>query len=163
MPSFDIVSRIDLQEVDNAINLVIREIGNRYDFKSVKWSIENDKTNKKVIVNADSEYCLEQIQGSLKGAFVKRSLDPKALTFKTPERASGNTLRQTITVKEGIDQDNAKKITKTIKDKKMKVQASIQGDELRIVGKKRDDLQEVMTLAKTLDLEVPLQYVNFRD
>ena len=163
MPSFDIVSKVEKQEIDNAIHVVTREIGNRYDFKNVTWSIENDKKAEELTINAANDYCLGQIQNSLKGGFVKRGMDPKALEFKTPEKASGGTLRQTVKVKQGIDQENAKKITKEIKSRKMKVQASIQGDELRVTGKKRDDLQDVIALTKELNLDIPLQYVNFRD
>ncbi|MFC1659059.1 YajQ family cyclic di-GMP-binding protein [Pseudomonadota bacterium] len=163
MPSFDVVSKIDLQEVDNAVNLIMREIGNRYDFKNVKWSIEFDKKETKIIINAESEYCLEQIQGSLKGAFVKRGMEAKALDFCTPEKASGASLRQFVKIKQGVDQDTAKKIVKEIKSKKMKVQVSIQGDEVRVSGKKIDDLQEIISLVKGMNLDIPLQYVNFRN
>lgn len=163
MPSFDIVSQIDYQEVLNAINGVQREIGNRYDFKNVKWSLELEKKEKQMIATAESEYVLEQIQSSLKGCFVKRKLDTKALEFQTPEKASGNSLRQTIKIKEGIEQEMAKKITKAIKDSKLKVQTSIQGQELRVSGKSKNDLQTTIQLVKDLNLELPLQFINFRD
>jgi len=164
MPSFNIVSKLDLQEVDNAIGVVTREIGNRYDFKNVPWSVEIQKKDNKIEINADSDYCLEQIQNSIKGAFVKRGLDPKALDFKEVEKASGKTLRQFIEIKEGIDQENAKKITKAIKLAKLKkIQATIQGEELKVNGNKRDDLQVAIQLVKDLNLEIPLQFVNFRD
>ncbi len=163
MPSFDIVSQIDYQEVLNAINGVQREIGNRYDFKNVKWSLELDKKEKHMIATAESDYALDQIQSSLKGCFVKRKLDTKALDFQTPEKASGNSLRQTIKIKEGIEQEMAKKITKAIKDSKMKVQTSIQGQELRVSGKSKNDLQSTIQLVKDLNLELPLQFINFRD
>ena len=163
MPSFDVVSQIDYQEVLNAINGVQREIGNRYDFKNVKWSIDLDKKEKQLIINAESDYALGQIHNSLSGCFVKRKLDPRALDFKDPEKASGNSLRQTVKIKEGIEQEFAKKITKAIKDSKIKVQASIQGQELRVSGKSRDDLQETIQLIKDLNLDLPLQYINFRD
>lgn len=163
MPSFDIVSQIDYQEVLNAINGVQREIGNRYDFKNVKWSLDLDKKEKHMIATAESDYALDQIQSSLKGCFVKRKLDTKALDFQTPEKASGNSLRQTIKIKEGIEQEIAKKITKAIKDSKMKVQASIQGQELRVSGKSKNDLQSTIQLVKDLNLELPLQFINFRD
>ena len=100
MPSFDVVSKIDLQEVDNSVNTVLREIGNRYDFKSVKWSIELDKKEKNITIVGESDYCLEQIQSSLKASFVKRKLDPVALDFQKEEKASGNTLRQVVKIKE---------------------------------------------------------------
>ena len=163
MPSFDIVSKIDFQEIDNAVNNTTREMGSRYDFKSVVWSIELDKKEKKIEINTESDYCLEQIQASLKGAFVKRKLDPVALDFGNVEKAGGKTLRQFIKIKEGIDQENAKKITKFFKQSKLKVQASIQGDEVRISGKSRDDLQQAIQDVKNLGLEIPLQFINFRD
>ncbi|MBR2141445.1 MAG: YajQ family cyclic di-GMP-binding protein [Rickettsiales bacterium] len=163
MPSFDVVSKIDLQEVDNATNTVLREIGNRYDFKSVKWSLELDKKEKTITITAESDYCLEQIQTSLKGAFVKRKLDPIALDFQKTEKATGNSLRQVVKIKEGIDQENAKQITKYFKQSKLKVQASIQGDEVRVSGKSRDDLQIAIQEIKGLNLTVPLQFINFRD
>lgn len=163
MPSFDIVSKIDFQEIDNAVNNTTREMGSRYDFKSVIWSIELDKKEKKIEINTESDYCLEQIQASLKGAFVKRKLDPIALDFGNIEKAGGKTLRQFVKIKEGIDQENAKKITKFFKQSKLKVQASIQGDEVRISGKSRDDLQQAIQDVKNLGLEIPLQFINFRD
>lgn len=163
MPSFDIVSKIDFQEIDNAVNNTTREMGSRYDFKSVIWSIELDKKEKKIEINTESDYCLEQIQASLKGAFVKRKLDPIALDFGNIEKAGGRTLRQFVKIREGIDQENAKKITKFFKQSKLKVQASIQGDEVRISGKSRDDLQQAIQDVKNLGLEIPLQFINFRD
>lgn len=163
MPSFDVVSKIELQEVDNAVNTVTREIGNRYDFKTVKWSIELDKKEKNITINADSEYCLEQIQDSLKTSFVKRKLDPISLDFQKEEKAGGNTLRQNIKIKEGIDQENAKKITKFFKQSKSKIQASIQGDEVRVSGKSRDELQLAIQQIKDLNLDLPLQFINFRE
>ncbi len=163
MPSFDVVSQIDYQEVLNAINGVQREIGNRYDFKNVKWSLDLDKKEKQLVITAGSDYTLGQIHNSLKGCFSKRGLDPRALDFKDPEKATGNSLRQTVKIKEGIEQEFAKKITKAIKDSKLKVQSSIQGQELRITGKSRDDLQQTIQLIKDLNLDLPLQYINFRD
>lgn len=163
MPSFDVVSQIDYQEVLNAINGVQREIGNRYDFKNVKWSLDLDKKEKHLIITAESDYTLGQIHNSLKGCFSKRGLDPRALDFKEPEKASGNSLRQTVKIKEGIEQEFSKKITKAVKDSKIKIQSSIQGEELRITGKSRDDLQQAIQLIKDLNLDLPLQFINFRD
>lgn len=163
MPSFDVVSKIELQEVDNAVNTVIREISNRYDFKTVKWLVELDKKEKNITINADSEYCLEQIQNSLKTSFVKRKLDPVSLDFQKEEKAGSNTLRQNVKIKEGIDQENAKKITKFFKQSKSKIQASIQGDEVRVSGKSRDELQLAIQQIKDLNLDLPLQFINFRD
>lgn len=163
MPSFDIVCQIDLQEIDNAVNGVLRELTNRYDFKGAKFSLDIDKKENKIIINADDEYKLSQIQGSLKAHTVKRGIDVKALEFKKEEAASHNSFRQTVNIKEGIDQDTAKEIVKDIKAKKYKVQASIRGNEVRIEGKNRDDLQLVISDIKTANFSVPLQFINFRD
>jgi uncharacterized protein YajQ (UPF0234 family) len=161
MPSFDIQSKTDLAEVDNAVQGVAREIGTRFDFKGSKCTIERKEAE--ITINADDDLKLKQMQDLLKGYFVRRKLDPVSLDWKDEEKASGNTVRQKVIVKQGIDKDAAKNIVKAIKDSKMKVQAAIQGDELRVTGKKRDDLQEAIALVKTLKIELPLQYVNFRD
>lgn len=161
MPSFDIVSKTDLAEVDNALNGISREVGQRFDFKGFNCSVER-KDNLLTIL-ADNQTKLEQLHELLKVYFTRRNVDPRALDFKTPQKASGDTLRQEVTIKQGIDKDVAKTLIREIKDSKIKVQASIQGDELRITGKKRDELQEVIALCKKLDVELPLQYVNFRD
>lgn len=161
MPSFDVVSKVDLQEVDNAVNSVLREVGQRYDFKGSKCTVERDEQD--ITVVADNNYMLEQIQDMLKVHFTRRKIDPKSLDFEKPEMASGNCLRQKIKVKEGIDSDNAKVITKYVKESKLKVQASIRGEEVRIDGKKRDDLQDAMAHIRELKIDVPVQFINFRD
>lgn len=161
MPSFDIVSKTDLAEVDNALNGMKREIDTRFDFKGSKCSIER-KDNTITIV-ADDDLKLKQMHELLKGYFARRKLDPGALEFKDPEKAAGSTLRQQVIVKQGIDSALAKRIVKEIKDSKIKVQAAIQGDELRVSGKKRDDLQAAIARVKNMKIEQPLQYVNFRD
>ncbi len=163
MPSFDVVSKIDLQEVDNAVNSVNRELSNRYDFKGADFSIEIDQKDKKITVNAPDDYKLGQIGESIKAYSVKRGIDVKALGFEDPQSASGNTLRQIIKLKDGIEQEIAKKMTKDIKASKIKVQASIRGDELRVEGKKRDDLQQVMSNLKAAGYDAALQFINFRD
>lgn len=163
MPSFDIVSKINLQEVDNAVNSVLRELTNRYDFKGAKFTVELQQKDNKIIISAEDDYKIGQISDSLKVFCVKRGVDPKALDFQKEEKASGNTIRQEIKLKNGIDQEVAKKITKQIKDTKMKVQASIRGDEVRVEAKKRDDLQEVISLIKSSSFEIPLQFINFRE
>ncbi|MDR2777793.1 MAG: nucleotide-binding protein, partial [Rickettsiales bacterium] len=122
-----------------------------------------DRKEKTITLVADSEYCLQQIQSSLRATFVKRKLDPLSLDFQDEEKAGGNTLRQLVKLKEGIDQENAKRVTKFFKQSKLKVQASIQGDEIRVSGKSRDDLQAAIQQIKGLDLQVPLQFINFRD
>jgi uncharacterized protein YajQ (UPF0234 family) len=161
MPSFDIVSKTEIPEVDNALDGVTREIGQRYDFKGSHCSIER-KENELTLL-ADDDLKMKQMHELLVVHFTRRKLDPGALDYGKPEKAAGDTVRQVITVKQGIDKDLAKKITKAIKDSKMKVQASIQGDELRVTGKKIDDLQAAIALVKGLKIEQPLQYINFRD
>lgn len=161
MPSFDIVSKTDLAEVDNAVQGVAREIGTRFDFKASKCTIERKEAL--IAILADDEMKLRQMQELLKGYMVRRKLDANALEFKEPQKASGNALRQEVVVKQGIDQTLGKRIVKEIKDSKMKVQVSIQGDELRVSGKKKDDLQDTIAFVRGLKIEQPLQFVNFRD
>lgn len=161
MPSFDIVSETDMAEVDNALQMMSREIGQRYDFKGSKSTIERDK--EVLTLLADDDYKLGAMHDLLKVHLTRRKVDTQALDFKEKEAASGGMVRQKVVVKQGIDQDTAKKITKEIKASKMKVQASIQGDTVRITGKKRDDLQEAIAMVKGLKIELPLQYSNFRD
>ena len=162
MPSFDIVSKTDMAEVDNAVAGIVREIATRFDFKGSKCSLE--RKEQIITIMADDASKLAQMHDFLKVYFTRRKVDPKALDFsKAPEKASGNALRHEVTVKEGIDKELAKTLVKVIKDSKIKVQAAIQGDELRISGKKRDELQEVMALIRSQDTDQPLQFVNFRD
>jgi len=161
MPSFDIVSKTDMAEVDNALAGIGREIAQRFDFKGAKCSVErNDVT---ITVLADDDGKLKQMHELLKVHFTRRNVDPRALDYKTVEKAAGNSVRQQVIVKQGIDKDLAKRLVKEIKDSKMKVQAAIQGDELRVTGKKRDDLQEAIALIKQMKVDQPLQFINFRD
>ena len=161
MPSFDIVSKTDLAEVDNALAGIAREIATRFDFKGSKCTIT--RTEALITVLADDDLKLRQMQELLKVYFTRRKVDPGALEFKDPEKASGNTLRQLITIKQGIDAELARRLVKELKGTKLKVQAAIQGDELRITGKKRDDLQAAIAAVRGLKIEQPLQFVNFRD
>jgi uncharacterized protein YajQ (UPF0234 family) len=161
MPSFDIVSKTDLSEVDNALNNLQREITQRFDFKGSKSNIE--RKDAELTINADDDMKLRQLQEMLKGHLTRRQVDAGVLDFKEPEKAAGQSVRQTVRIRQGIEQDLAKKVVKSIKDSKMKVQVAIQGDELRVTGKKRDDLQSTIELVKKLNLGLPLQYVNFRD
>jgi hypothetical protein len=161
VPSFDIVSKTDVAEIDNAIHGMRREIETRFDFKGSKCSIER-KDNALTMI-ADDDMKLRQMQDLLKGYVTRRKLDARCLDFKPQEKAAGNTLRQIVDVKQGIDSALAKEIVKSIKDGKLKVQAAIQGDELRVSGKKRDDLQAAIQLVREMKIEQPLQYVNFRD
>ncbi len=162
MPSFDIVCQVDLQEIDNAVNGVLRELTNRYDFKGAKFSLDIDKKDNKINISADDDYKLSQIQASLKANVVKRKIDVKSLEFNKEEPAANNSLRQIVNIKQGIDQESAKKIVKDIKSKKYKVQASIRGEEVRVEGKKRDELQTIMSDVKS-ESDLPLQFINFRD
>jgi uncharacterized protein YajQ (UPF0234 family) len=161
MPSFDIVSRTNLVEVDNALQGATREIGTRYDFKGSKCGIE--RTESVLTISADDEFKLKQVQELMKGHMGKRKVNIAAFDFAKPEDASGNTLRQTVTIRQGIDRELAQQIVKAVKSAKLKVQTAIQGDELRVSGKKRDDLQSVIQLVKDLKIKQPLQYLNFRD
>ena len=161
MPSFDIVSKTDLAEVDNALQGMVREIGQRFDFKGSKCTIE--RLENVLTVNADDALKLKQMHELLKTHLTRRKLDAGALEFKDPEKATGNTVRQTVIVRQGLAADLAKRIVREIKDGKLKVQVAIQGDELRVTGKKRDDLQTAIQLVRGLKIEQPLQYVNFRD
>ena len=161
MPSFDIVSKTDVHEVDNALDNLRREIGQRFDFKGSKCTIERQENVLTIL--ADDDPKLKQMQELLKGHITRRKLDAAALDFGTAEKAAGNMVRQVVTVKQGIDRDLAKQITTAVKQSKLKVQAAIQGDELRITGKNRDDLQAAIAMVKGLPIEQPLQYENFRD
>jgi len=161
MPSFDVVCEVDVQEMDNAVNQVKKELTTRYDFKHSKASIEL-KDGKITLVGDDANN-LNTVAEILRAKMVRRKLEVNALEYGGIEAASGDTRRQVITVKQGVDQESAKKIVKRIKDEKMKVQAAIQGDQVRITGKKRDDLQAAMSLVRGMDVDRPLSFTNFRD
>ena len=161
MPSFDVVSRVDFQEIDNAIANALREITNRYDFKGSNTTLE--RSEKVITILTEDDLKLSQVNDILISHFVRRKLDPLALGKKDKEKAGGDKIRQTISLVEGIEQDVAKKITAEIKSSKMKVQAKINGNELRIDGKKRDDLQSAMQLIEDLQVGIPVQFINFRD
>ena len=155
------MSRVDFQEIDNAIANALREITNRYDFKGSNTTVE--RSEKVITIVTDDDLKLSQVNDILISHFVRRKLDPLALGKKDKEKAGGDRIRQTISLVEGIEQDIAKKITSEIKSSKMKVQAKINGNELRIDGKKRDDLQAAMQLIEDLNLGIPVQFINFRD
>jgi len=161
MPSFDVVCETDMQEMDNAVNQTHKEITTRYDFKGSKASITlNDEG---IILTGDDDYKLNTVAEILRAKLVRRNLDPKCLEYGEAEDASGGTKRQTITIKQGISQELAKAIVKAIKQEKMKVQSAIQGEQVRVTGKKRDDLQAVIALIKGMDADRPLKFTNFRD
>ena len=160
MPSFDIVSEIDLEEVRNAVDNANREITTRFDFRGVEASFELKESI--VTMSADNDFQLKQMLDILRGTCVKRGVDTASFEEKDVQHI-GKIYKQAIAFKQGIEQDTAKKLIKQIKDAKIKVQAAIQGDQVRITGKKRDDLQQVMALAKKAELDQPVQFTNFRD
>ena len=161
MPSFDVVSKLDMQEIDNSILYSMKEITQRYDFKGSNSKIE--RSDKIITLTTEDELKAKQVLDILNGHIIKRNVDTRSIKLKNSESASGNTIRQTFDLIEGVDQDISKKIISTIKSSKMKVQVKIQGNELRVSGAKRDNLQDAIQIIKDLDLPVPLQYVNFRD
>jgi len=161
MPSFDIVCETDMQEMDNAVNQTQKEIATRYDFKGSKSSIELGESD--ITILADDDYKLSAIGEILRAKMTRRNLDAKSLDYGEAENASGGSKRQKLSIKQGISQELAKSIVKHIKQEKMKVQASIQGDQVRVTGKKRDDLQEAIALIRGMDADRPLNFTNFRD
>lgn len=160
--SFDVVSTVEMQEVKNAIDQTMKEIGQRFDFKGSKSELTLKEKEKTIEVLADDEYKLKAVLDILKGKCVKRNVSLKALNYGKVEQALGGTVRQNITIQSGIPDDKAKAITKTIKEGKLKVQAQIQGDQVRVQSKSKDDLQAVIALLKEQDFGIDLQYVNYR-
>ncbi len=161
MPSFDVVSRIDHQEIDNAIGNATREITTRYDFKGSNTSIE--KKDNSIVVLTDDEMKAGQVNDMLVTHFVRRKLDPLCLKKKELEKAGGNKIKQIYDLIEGIDQSICKKLIADVKSSKIKVQVKINGNELRVDGKKKDDLQSVIQLIESSNIGIPLQFINFRD
>jgi uncharacterized protein YajQ (UPF0234 family) len=158
--SFDIVSTVDLQEVRNAVSQAEKEIANRYDLKKAAADLSLEK--EEITLEASDDFSLEQSLEVLKTKLVRRGVNLKSLRYGKIEAASGGRARQKITLQQGIPIETAKKLVAEIKTKKLKVQAAIQGDTVRVSGKNRDDLQEVIALLKTLDLDVPLTFSNYR-
>jgi uncharacterized protein YajQ (UPF0234 family) len=161
MPSFDVISKINYPEFDNALANCLREITNRYDFKGLNISIE--RKDKTITTLAPDEIKLKQVNDLLQVHLVRRKVDPRVIVVKNSESAAGTTIRQISELKEGISQENAKKIIAEIKKLKLKVQIKIQGEELRTEGKKRDDLQEAISKIQAIDIGLPIEFVNFRD
>ena len=162
MPSFDIVSEVNLSEAENAVQNVMREISTRYDFKGSKSTVE--LKDGVVTIFADDDLKLRQMHEILQGNMQKRGIEPGSLDYQKEEPAAGQSVRQQVKIKEGIDKELAKKIVKAIKGEKFKVQVAIQGEELRVTGKKRDDLQQAIALLKADEsIDLPLQFDNFRD
>lgn len=161
MPSFDVISKINYQEFDNALANCLREISNRFDFKGLNISIE--RKDKTITTLTPDNLKLKQVNELLQTHLIRRKVDPRVLSVKNSENATGGTIRQISELKEGISQENAKKIISHIKSLKLKIQIKIQGEELRADGKKRDDLQEAIAAIKTIDIGLPIEFVNFRE
>jgi uncharacterized protein YajQ (UPF0234 family) len=162
MPSFDIVSEVDVQEVTNAVDQASREIGQRFDFRGGKSSIAFDKEKKTIKILADDELKLRAIHTIMDQKFAKRGIDLQSLKYGAEEAASGGLIRQSVSLRAGMEKAEAKKITAAIKDLKLKVQAQIQGEQVRVEGKKIDDLQEVQTALQAQQFGFALQFVNQR-
>lgn len=162
MPSFDIVSELAMNEVQNAVDNANREISCRFDFRGVDASFELNEKDKLIKVAADADFQIQQMNDILRDKMAKRQIDPASLDFQTPEQ-SGRRFNEEVKLKSGIEQAMAKKLVKTIKDSKIKVTAQIQGEAVRVTGKKRDDLQEVIALIRGAELGQPFQFNNFRD
>ena len=158
--SFDIVSKLDMQEMNNAVQQAMREIENRFDFKGTKTDMKLEKDE--LIVVSDDEYKLRSVIDILQSKMAKRGVSLKHLEYGKVEPAAGATVRQTIKLRQGIDQNNAKKINNLIRDSKLKVKSQVQGDQIRVSGKSKDDLQAVIRLLREADLPLELQFVNFR-
>jgi cyclic-di-GMP-binding protein len=163
MPTFDIVSKIDAQTLDNAINNAKKEILNRYDFNTSKSTVDLDKKTNVITIVTEDDMRLKAIQDSIISRMMKQNLDPSSLDMGKEVYASGNMIRKEIAIKEGIDKETSKKIIKKIKDSGLKVQASIMDDQLRVQGKKIDDLQAVIALCRSENFGQPLQYINMRN
>lgn len=160
MPSFDIVSEVNMPEVNNAVDQASREVGTRFDFKGVDANFEVGENE--ITVTAESDFQIQQMMEILRNKLVKRSVDVKSMQEGDIQQ-TGKRATMKLAIQQGIEADTSRKIVKLIKDKKMKVQTAIQGDKLRVTGKKRDDLQEVIAMLRETNLDVPLQYNNFRD
>ena len=163
MPSFDIVSEVNQVEVNNAIDQTNKEITNRFDFKGSDARVELNEKEKTLTVFADDDFKLSQVRDVLTGKLAKRGVDVRCLQQGDIGKVSGNKVKQTITVRQGVEQELGKKIVKLVKDSKLKVQGSIQGDAVRVSGGKRDDLQETIALVRKSITDFPLQFKNFRD
>jgi cyclic-di-GMP-binding protein len=161
VPSFDIVSRVDLAEVDNAVAGMRREMATRFDFKGSRCAVERDEGV--LALRADDELKLKQMHELLRVHLTRRKVEPGALDYRPPEKAAGNTVRQTILLRQGVGAELARRLIREVKDRKLKVQVSVQGEELRVAGKQRDDLQAAIAAIRALKIEQPLQYLNFRD
>lgn len=158
--TFDIVSRVDLQEIDNALNQTMKELRTRFDFKGSKSKVEF--TEGRIVIHSDNDFKLRSVVEILEEKLVRRGINLKSLRYGKVEKAAGDTVRQSADVVQGVDKDLAREIVKMVKETKLKVQASFQNDQVRVSGKNRDDLQAVIRLIKEKDWPIPLQFVNMR-
>jgi len=162
MASFDIVSKFDMQEVDNSVNIATRDIVNRYDLKGSSSRIELNKNEKCIVLEADNEFQLNAVKDILEKRVINRKISLKVLNYANPEKAAGMMVRQKVLLREGIAKDYAKKINKMIKNLKLKVQSQIQDQQIRVSGKKIDELQKVIQYLKEEKLEIPIQFINMK-
>jgi uncharacterized protein YajQ (UPF0234 family) len=162
MPALDIVNKIDAQTLDNVVNVVKKEITTRYDFRDSKTEINLDKKNNLLNILTENEMRIEAIEDVLRSRMIKQKLDPLCLDFAKQRYASGYMMKKELKIKEGIDKENAKKIIKLIKDSKLKVEAQQMDEQVRVTGKKIDDLQAVMSIIRSAELEIPVQFTNFK-
>ena len=160
MPSFDVVSEVDLHQLTNAVDQAGRIVANRFDFQGIDASFERDERT--VVITAEAEFQVAQMEDMLRSALIKCDIDPAAMDCGEPV-TSGKQVRETVVLRHGLDSTQCKAIVKRIKDAKLKVQAQIQGDQVRVTGKKRDDLQQVIALLREEEFDAPLQFTNFRD
>ena len=162
MPSFDIISKVDIGELENAVNNAMREVSTRYDFRNSKTTIDLDKKAKEIHLTTADSMKMKALEDMLRGSCIKRHIDSRCLDFQKEEATSQGQVKRNVKLKEGVSQDVARGIVKTIKDLKLKVQASIQDDQVRVTGKKIDDLQAVIATLRAANIEIPLQYVNMK-
>jgi uncharacterized protein YajQ (UPF0234 family) len=163
MPSFDVVNKVDMQEVTNTVTNAGKEVLQRFDFRGSNTEIELDETGNQIVIRTEDEMKIEAVRDILVTHAVRRKLEPGCLEFKEAQAAGGKTMRQEVLIHQGIEREIAQKIVKDVKASKLKVQVAIQGDELRVTGKKRNDLQDVIALLKSGNYDVPLQFVNMRE
>ena len=162
MPSFDVVNTIDMQEIDNAVNMVKRDIATRYDFRDTGSSIELSKSDKSIIIKTDTDFRIDIIKDMLQTRTISRKVSLKTFEYGNIEKATGMTARLKVDLKEGISKDKAKEINTFIKNMKLKVNSQIQGEQLRVTAKKIDDLQHVMSELRSSKIEIPMQFVNMK-
>ncbi len=163
MPSFDVVNKVDMQEISNTVSNASKEVVQRYDFRGSNTTIELDDDAQQIVVRCEDEMKIEAVRDVIVSHAVRRKVDAGCLEFGELQRAGGKTRRQEVAIHQGIDREVAQKIVKDVKARKMKVQVAIQGDELRVTGKKRDDLQAVIAFLKSEEYGIPLQFINMRD